>query len=159
MPGPVHLTASLLEHGTFLSALTLASRVLILTLALATSSCAEAPLDPYGRPFNPANQMPAGKKLACDKNDADEPARLLSGTLPMYPILQNQARNTGKAHLRFVVDADGRLKDVSATSDASPYFASHAVVATQDWKLSPAKKDGKPVATTCEMVINYTIPK
>ena len=131
---------------------------LVATLVVACSS-GPVVLDPFSRPYDPANQMPQGALPDCKRADFDAAPVLVFGTKPVFPISQDLSLNTGNVELHFDVSVEGRLVNAKANSDASPFFASHAVVATRDWVFTPAKKNGQAVATSCSLKIHYVRPK
>lgn len=131
-----------------------------LLLACCLSSCSNAPvsLDPFGRPYDTANAIPRGPLKDCTPKDADAPPFLESGTRPLYPVDEMLRGRTAAARLRFSVASDGVVTPETLDPDRGPqWFVRHAAIATRDWRVRPAMKDGKAVAAVCSLTFVYDL--
>jgi TonB family protein len=98
----------------------------------------------YGRPdtwrvLKPANHHEMPPELQWD--EAPEP---LWTAFPVYPYDCAVKGGKGRALVRFFVDPQGRVVDVSAVGASGPEFAGAAIAAIETWKFKPAKRAGKP---------------
>jgi TonB family protein len=75
----------------------------------------------------------------------DVPPKLDHMELPVYPAEDLLAGRKGKVTLAYVVGPDGRVSEVTALPGApSPAMAAAAVAALQEWRFTPAGKQGRP---------------
>lgn len=73
-----------------------------------------------------------------------------------YPEVEYRNRNQGEVHLRFVVDVDGSISQVTVVKGTSPAFDKAALdVMKLAPKFIPARKDGKPVQAWHYIVIRF----
>lgn len=71
-----------------------------------------------------------------------------------YPEVEYRNRNQGEVHLRFVVDVDGSISQVTVVKGTSPAFDKAALdVMKLAPKFIPARKDGKPIQAWHYIVI------
>lgn len=71
-----------------------------------------------------------------------------------YPEVEYRNRNQGEVHLRFVVDVDGSISQVTVVKGTSPAFEQAALdVMKLAPKFIPARKDGKPIQAWHYIVI------
>jgi hypothetical protein len=118
--------------------------------------CAAVQLDPFGRPYDPANLMPPGPLKSCKaEQPMDTPPRLDFGSRPIYPVHADLLGRDGSARVGFRVLEGGSVVVDSYTSEQSQWFANHAAIAMRDWKVSPAVSKGKPVAVRCNIAFAF----
>ena len=136
----------------------LAARLVCL---LAVSGCAaqDVSRDPFGRPIDEKIAMPPGPLKGCNRADFDQPPKVISGVLPLYPVGRRLSGLEGSATLKYTVLSDGRIDDIQADSPESRWFRDHAVIALRTWKLEPALKDNVPVTTSCKLQVNYELER
>ena len=73
-----------------------------------------------------------------------------------YPEVEYRNRNQGEVHLRFVVDVDGSISQVTVVKGTSPAFDKAALdVMKLAPKFIPARKDGKPIQAWHYVVIRF----
>jgi TonB family protein len=73
---------------------------------------------------------------------------------PQYPLLAARNKIEGQVVLRFVVDADGKIKNPEVVeADPEGVFEESILANIEEFEFSPATLDGEPVA--CMM--NYTL--
>ncbi|WP_299553248.1 energy transducer TonB [uncultured Porphyromonas sp.] len=73
-----------------------------------------------------------------------------------YPEVEYRNRNQGEVHLRFVVDVDGSISQVTVVKGTSPAFDQAALdVMKLAPKFIPARKDGKPIQAWHYVVIRF----
>jgi hypothetical protein len=93
----------------------------------------------------------------CDAGDFDSPPIIRSGRRPIYPVGLMLDGKTGRAAAKFRVTETGRVVDLRTSTLQSHYFASHLAAAIRTWDISPAMRDGRPVATSCTFIMDYTL--
>jgi periplasmic protein TonB len=76
---------------------------------------------------------------------------------PVYPFEMKRAGIPGEVVLRFIVDANGDVRDVEVVSSSQREFESPAVQAVLKWKFKPGKKGGKAVNTRMQIPINFNL--
>jgi RNA polymerase sigma factor (sigma-70 family) len=86
----------------------------------------------------------------------DEFPRARSQAAPIYPLGFCFDGTTGETNVRFTVDTNGDVVDVTASNSTDPAFAESAIEAVTKWKFTPGKKGGQPVNTVMEVPIVYT---
>lgn len=80
----------------------------------------------------------------------------LERTPPEYPSAALRRGESGTVLVRAEVDASGRPTEVSvARSSRSRALDRAAVQAVRRWRFSPAQQDGRPVAGTIEVPIEF----
>lgn len=58
--------------------------------------------------------------------------------------------------MSFTVGADGAITTSPLKDDeGAQWFLKHAVIATRDWIVKPATKDGRSVPTHCRLLFVY----
>lgn len=122
--------------------------------------CATGPvaLDPFDRPRSAETTLPPGPFKVCEPKDVDRAPYLESGALPLYPVREGMLGRTAEVKLVFTVEPDGKVTPRPIDmSEGAQWFLQHAAVATRDWKVRPALKDGRPVQSTCQIQFNYVL--
>jgi protein TonB len=76
-----------------------------------------------------------------------------------YPPDAMRAGFEGDVVLRLLIDSDGSIAKVEVVSDPGQGLAAAARKAIlAEYRFSPAKVNGVPVATTVPFTIHFTIP-
>ncbi|MBI5382622.1 MAG: TonB family protein [Opitutae bacterium] len=78
---------------------------------------------------------------------------------PIYPLSYREAGITGEVTVSFVVDAQGRVRDVQAVKGSSTHaeFGEAAVAAVQKWRFTPGEKAGVAVGARMQVPIVFSI--
>jgi len=92
-----------------------------------------------------------------NKSSFDIPPKLLSGHAPIYPISQVRERKSGSATIGFIIDTQGKTRDLRVIAADYPFFGSHAILAVQQWQFEPARKNGLPVEVREKVTFDYRI--
>lgn len=74
-----------------------------------------------------------------------------------YPPLARARGIEGVVVLRLLIDAEGKLEAVTIVSDPGDGFGAAAVAAVREFRFSPAKVDGKPVATSIPFKFSFKL--
>lgn len=99
------------------------------------------------------DEAPAGLEVQPARAPGVEPAKEVVGDLPA-PSKVLQGISVPKwMRLQAVIDAEGRLRDPVVIS-AIPEMVWEVLEAARIWRFEPGRKDGAPVATFYELVIN-----
>jgi hypothetical protein len=130
----------------------------LLSALLSACSMDRLPLDPFGRPYDPANAMAPVVVRSCLRGSFDVPPELLSGTRPRFPVGELLLAKSGKAMVDYEVLTDGSARFLRGTAE-NAWFTTHAAIALRDWRFRPAQKDGVPVATVCRTEFVFRIDK
>jgi len=86
------------------------------------------------------------------------PAKALHRVAPQYPAAAQRQGIAGRVVLSAVVRKDGSIGEVKMIS-GSPFLRDSAVQAVKQWRYSPAMLDGRPVESSAEIVLNFTVPR
>lgn len=101
-------------------------------------------LDPFTGPFFEPSQV-------------DQPSKPVYRAVPAYPADLLKKGVTGQATVDFIVDAQGRVRNVTVVSATDPAIADSAVEAVARWQFEPAQKSGGPVAMHSQEPIVFKI--
>ena len=82
---------------------------------------------------------------------------LLSQVQPAYTPEAREARIQGTIELHLLVRVDGTVKVEAVIKGLGYGLDEAAIAAAEQWKFSPGKKDGKPVATYINALMNFAL--
>jgi protein TonB len=77
---------------------------------------------------------------------------------PAFPPQARRAHVQGSVLLGIVIGPDGRTRSVEVISPAGFGLDEAAVAAVEKWQFRPAEKDGRPVAVTANVEVNFRFP-
>lgn len=78
------------------------------------------------------------------------------GPVPLYPHWARRDKLEATVTLRFIVTAEGAVKDINIHEiDGDERFGDEAVRTVSQWRFSPATKAGRPVSCWCFQKINF----
>lgn len=83
--------------------------------------------------------------------------KFLKRILPRYPRLARELGKEGTVVLRLHIDAQGRLTSVQVVQKAGSGFDEEAVRAVKSSTFTPAKRDGKAVASIALLSIRFML--
>jgi len=89
--------------------------------------------------------------------DGVKAPRLLSKIEPEYTEEARDAKVSGTAVLKIVVAADGEVQKAEITQSLDPGLDANAIDAVTRWKFEPATLDGKPVAVSATVEVNFRL--
>jgi len=81
-----------------------------------------------------------------ERFQVDEPPKLLKAVPPTYPASLAWNNTRGKVVVAFVLDKDGKVRAPKLVEAAHPALEGAALEALVQWKYSPARVKGRPVA-------------
>jgi periplasmic protein TonB len=84
-------------------------------------------------------------------------AKLVSNTMPVYPVLAKRGRVEGTVRLSAVIGKDGSVERLETVS-GHPILEQAAVEAVKKWKYKPTILNGEPVevVTTIDVVFKLS---
>jgi protein TonB len=91
--------------------------------------------------------------------DVDTIPKAVLQVAPVYPPAMKSQGREGLAVIRFVVDADGGIRDLGVVSSSERVFATAALDAVAKWKFKAGRKGGRAVAVQMEVPINFHLAK
>ena len=86
-----------------------------------------------------------------------EPPGLLREVTPHYTEQARRSGLEGEVLLEIVVGADGSVSDVRVLRRLGGGLDSRAVEAVRQWRFSPARRFGTPVAVIVEVAVEFTL--
>jgi TonB family protein len=75
---------------------------------------------------------------------------------PKYPETLKASGVAGNVVLDFVIDSKGNVRNLRALKSTQAEFEAPAIEAVNQWKYSPASKEGSPVHTHVQMTMRFT---
>lgn len=96
---------------------------------------------------------------AYEMSALDQKPRIKSRVAAVYPATLKEKGITGEVVVSFVIDPDGKVKDVGVVGATRVDFVDAAVAAVKQWKFRPGWKDGHPVNTRAEVTIPFTLDR
>lgn len=152
-PEPPQLASPSL-HAVSVSALPVQSSPLNLKVNL---SVAKAPA-----PHAVARSSPSGVLAAMPSryglHEVDEKPSGIATLKPLYPYRARRQGIEGQVTVRFLVDQEGRTKELTIVEATPPGVFDQAVRETVPrWRFKPGAKEGKPVDTWVEMTIRFEL--
>ncbi|MGM0418674.1 MAG: energy transducer TonB [Thermodesulfobacteriota bacterium] len=90
-------------------------------------------------------------------SDTDSPPFVIESTRPEFPVsAKRMGIKEGKIVLRFVVDKNGKAKNIEVESSThDKIFEESAVKALKKWRFSPGEKNGEKVSTLVYLPVRY----
>lgn len=90
-----------------------------------------------------------------------EPRPLASrNAQPDYPRDAQRRGQSGRVLLRVNVAADGSVTDVDFVQrSGTPELDRAAMNAVRKWQFAPARRDGKPIASSVNVPVDFVLPK
>jgi TonB family protein len=85
------------------------------------------------------------------------PPKLIFQRSPEFSETARASRFQGVARLMLVVNKEGAPTDIRIVKPLGLGLDAKAVEAVQDWKFSPATKDGEPVAAEITVEVNFQL--
>jgi periplasmic protein TonB len=93
-----------------------------------------------------------------DMSDLDAAPRPVAQMRPLYPSRARSRRVEGVVNLVFVVDAEGRVRDIEVeAARPSGYFEEAARRAAARWRFTPGMRNGVPVAVRVRQAIRFQL--
>lgn len=90
-----------------------------------------------------------------DADDCTTPPRATYSPQPEYPEKERNTGREGSVEVRAVVDTEGVPHDLAVSRSLSPAFDAAAMKAVNNWRFSPATKNGKPVSAQIAVQVTF----
>ncbi|MBC2604582.1 energy transducer TonB [Pelagicoccus albus] len=84
-------------------------------------------------------------------------AYVLETVTPKYPVEMLQRGIQGSTLLMLRVDEQGEVSDVRVLSSSSPAFSKSAIKSVKNWYFQPGTKNGRAVAQTVTVPVDFLI--
>jgi hypothetical protein len=104
-------------------------------------------------PARELDQAPAGLAVEPEGARGLQAARKIHGELPDFSAELRKISFPRWLRLQAVVDTQGRLRDPVVVSPV-PVLADGVLAAVRSWEFEPARRDGAPVASYYDLLIN-----
>ncbi len=88
-------------------------------------------------------------------SDLDQKPRVVYQPAPIYPPELARKSLQGTVYILFVVDQNGRTRDLKVQKSSHPVFNNPALKAVKQWKFEPGKRKGKPVQFRMRVPITF----
>ena len=85
------------------------------------------------------------------------PPRPIEKQEPNYTEEAREAKIEGSVTLSVIIEEDGTTSDVKVKRGLDPGLDANAVLAVLQWKFEPAQKNGKPVAVSANIEVNFRL--
>lgn len=87
----------------------------------------------------------------------DEPPAPVKTVAPEYPAQLKRDGVSGVVSLSVTITEEGKVSEAKVVKSSHPEFDAPAVAAVKEWRFKPAKKDGKPVALTIRLPVQFAV--
>ncbi len=104
------------------------------------------------------NQAPAKGTEPSKIHVKPDALKLLSKTVPVYPVAAKKAKIQGTVTLNAVIGKTGSVEGLRVISGPSELQQS-ALDAVKDWKYQPFLLNGNPIAVDTQIKVMYTLAK
>ena len=74
---------------------------------------------------------------------------------PVYPKEAANTRRSGTVVVRFILDEQGIPRNPVCVESSDPIFEAAALAAIKGWRFTPARLDGRTVATWLQVPISF----
>lgn len=99
----------------------------------------------------------ASQRLMETSREGALPPRPISQAKPTYPVSMHASGLRGEVVVGFIVDIEGRTRDVRVLQSLNPSFEDAAIEAVMKWRFEPGRVGDRPVNTKMQVPIIFTI--
>ena len=85
------------------------------------------------------------------------PPQILVKNEPTYTEAARDAKIQGAVLLNVVIEANGRIEEVSVERGLDPDLDANAISAVRTWEFAPAQLNGEPVAVSARIEVNFRL--
>ncbi len=111
----------------------------------------------FAMPGFSANQDDLNMDDIFDLGDLDQMPRAVKKVRPKYPKKYLKRNIEGEVRLIFIVDENGKVRDIKVHSATHPEFGEAAVEAIAQWEFEPGVKNGRSVKTRVRIPLPFRI--
>lgn len=111
-----------------------------------------------GKPVKYTARMPFFFPIEADEGPASDQLpkpKVKEAKMPTYPTALRDSGQVGGAVLELLVDAEGKLTEVTTLRASHPEFEAAARESVSTWTFTAAQQDGKPVASRSRLAIAF----
>jgi len=83
--------------------------------------------------------------------------RFIHREIPVYPPILKMQRKEGKVTLEVLIDAKGKIRNITVLKSAGDIFDQAAITAVSKSSFSPANINGKPVSTNYRIPVSFSL--
>ncbi|HTL67894.1 MAG TPA: energy transducer TonB [Lacunisphaera sp.] len=76
---------------------------------------------------------------------------------PVFPPQFRRPGVSGEVLIDFIIDENGKTTQIQCAAATDEAFATAAVEAVRNWRFTPARKGGRPVACAVEQSLSFSI--
>jgi TonB family protein len=106
----------------------------------------------------PAISSPTAQTIYNANDNGVTPPKVVRHVSPPYTDSARNARKEGVVVLAMIVFPDGRAHNVTVVRSLDPGLDHQAIEAVrQQWRFSPGKRNGRPVAVRCFVSIDFRL--
>jgi len=87
------------------------------------------------------------------------PPELVKQVEPEYPVEARAKRIEGVVTVYVEVNAQGVPQNIKVLRSLAPELDTKAVLAVQEWRFKPARKDGAPVTVSAKVDVQFRLPR
>jgi TonB family protein len=92
---------------------------------------------------------------ALDGGDVEVPPRVLEEVRPTLPVGVGSTDGPWTVVLQFTVATDGAIRETQVIRSDDPRLATPAMEAIADWKVEPARRDGRPLPVVATVQLTF----
>ena len=86
----------------------------------------------------------------------DKKAEVISQPMPIYPRNLDGRKIEGHVVLQFIIDKDGKTKEIEVLESTNKLFAKSSINAVKEWKFEPAQdENGKHIEVKMKIPIKF----
>jgi TonB family protein len=85
------------------------------------------------------------------------PPQVMVKNEPTYTDAARDAKIQGAVVLNVVIEANGRIEEVSVERSLDPDLDANAMDAVRTWEFAPARLNGEPVAVSARIEVNFRL--
>ena len=136
------------------SALRGLTKTICVVLAIILCNCTPAHMSFEGNPM-PEEQVATFLQIVSPKSAYDTPPKFRRGYAPYFPSDESRKRQWGYAMTEFTITPDGKTDNIKIIVATTYGFAQEAFFTLQDWRFTPARKNGNPVAVRARIPFTF----
>ncbi|HET9418691.1 MAG TPA: energy transducer TonB [Chthoniobacterales bacterium] len=125
-------------------------------LSLLLCGCASERLAFEGNPM-PADQVRTFMQVLTPRREYDTPPQFVHGYAPRYPVQYARTQHWGYALLEFNIEPDGSTSQIRIVAARALAFGQEAALAVEQWKFTPARKNGQPVGVRVRLPFTFRV--
>ena len=102
--------------------------------------------------------LPACKIAQISDRTSSRAPKLILQVGPRYTEQALQRRLQGTVALSFLVDQNGRTRDIKVVKALDPGLDRNAIVAAEQWQFEPGTRNGRPIDVRTNAEVTFRLP-